>query len=93
VNGTEFVAGSKVEADGVELSTVYVSATELTAAYDVPATAGTVQFTVRNPSGNESNDAPFTVTAVSETGDEEGAAPSAKPAAGGSTARRKTAPK
>jgi hypothetical protein len=63
VTGTGFENGSKVEANGAALPTTFVSHTRLTANY-TPGAAGTVQFTVRNPSGKESNDAPFTVTAA-----------------------------
>ena len=62
VHGAGFVSGSVVEADGAALPTTYVSATELTAPFD-PAAAGTVMFTVRNPSAKESNSQPFTVGA------------------------------
>jgi hypothetical protein len=62
VHGAGFVAGSVVEADGAALPTTYVSATELTAPFD-PAAAGTVMFTVRNPSAKESNSQPFVVGA------------------------------
>jgi hypothetical protein len=65
VNGTEFVAGSKVEVDGAEITTTFVSATELTANYTPAGAARTVQFTVRNPSGKESNDSPFVITLTS----------------------------
>jgi hypothetical protein len=65
VNGANFEATSVVEADGVALSTTYVSATRLTAAYD-PVVEGTVQFTVRNASGKESNNSPFVVTAAED---------------------------
>lgn len=62
VHGAGFVAGSVVEADGAGLPTTFVSATELTAPFD-PAAAGTVMFTVRNPSAKESNSQPFVVGA------------------------------
>lgn len=63
VTGTDFEAGSVVEVDQVPASTtVFVSATHLTATFD-PAAAGTVQFTVRNVNDEESNSAPFIVTA------------------------------
>jgi IPT/TIG domain len=60
VNGTLFEAGSVVEVDQVAVTTVFVSATELTATFD-PSVAGTVAFTVRNPNNEESNSAPFIV--------------------------------
>jgi len=63
VLGAGFVAGSVVEADGSALPTTFVSATELSATFD-PAAAGTVMFTVRNPSDKESNSKPFTVGAA-----------------------------
>jgi len=63
VNGTRFEAGSVVEVAQAPVTTVYVSATQLTATFDPPA-AGTVQFTVRNPNEEESNSVPFTVSAL-----------------------------
>src|SRR5665811_175112 len=51
VNGTNFVAGSKVRWNGADRTTTYVSATRLTAS--IPAsdivTAGTASVTVYNP--------------------------------------------
>ena len=66
VDGTNFEPTSKVEINQVQQTTTYVSATRLTVSYD-PSTAGTVQFTVRNVSGKESNSVPFTVAAVTAT--------------------------
>jgi hypothetical protein len=64
VNGSNFEAGSVVEVDQAPAtSTTYVSATRLTATF-TPAAAGTVQITVRNVNDEESNSAPFTVTAA-----------------------------
>lgn len=61
VTGTDFVSGSTIEIDQAAVPTTFVSATSLTTSYD-PATEGTKQFTVRNPSNQESNSVPFTVT-------------------------------
>jgi hypothetical protein len=61
VDGTGFVNGSVVEVNGIALTTVFVSATQITADY-TPTTAGTKQFTVRNPDDSESNDAVFLAT-------------------------------
>lgn len=64
VHGSNFEAGSVVEVDQLPAtSTVFVSATELTATFD-PSAAGTVQFTVRNPNDEESNSVPFVVGAL-----------------------------
>lgn len=63
VTGTNFVSGSVVEVNGAAAPTTFVSATQLTASY-TPATAGTKQVTVRNPSGMESGNKVFTVTAT-----------------------------
>lgn len=63
VTGDGYVSGSTVEADGAALPTTFVDATHLTA--DItPTTAGTVQFTVRNPDDMESNGMAFAVTAT-----------------------------
>jgi hypothetical protein len=62
VTGTKFEAGSVVEVDQLPVTTVFVSATSLTATFD-PAAAGVVAFTVRNPNDEESNSVPFTVAA------------------------------
>ncbi len=67
VNGTNFVAGSKVEWSGSTLTTTYVSSTKLTAS--VPASkiaaAGTAGITVFNPApgGGTSNGKTFTIKA------------------------------
>jgi hypothetical protein len=63
VNGTDFEAGSEIEIAQQARPTTFVSATQLTTSYD-PTVAGTVNFTVRNPSGEESNSVPFTVGAL-----------------------------
>ena len=63
VHGAGFVSGSVVEVDGSALPTTFISATELSAPFD-PSAAGTVQFTVRNPSDKESNSQPFIVGAA-----------------------------
>ena len=63
VTGTNFVSGSRVEVDGSERSTSYVSATVLTAtipAADI-ATAGNRQIAVRSPGGGLSNTRPLAV--------------------------------
>jgi hypothetical protein len=62
VAGTGFEATSKVESDGAEVPTAFVSATALTATFTPGPDAKTVQFTVRNTSGMESNDSPFIIT-------------------------------
>jgi len=65
VNGTNFVSGSVVEVNQVAQPTTFVSATRLTISYD-PSTAGTVQFTVRNPNEEESNSVAFVVGALGD---------------------------
>jgi hypothetical protein len=67
VTGTNFETGSTVEANQTALPTTFVSATSLTAPY-TPTAAGTVQFTVRNPSGKESNDSPFNAATTATRG-------------------------
>jgi hypothetical protein len=63
VTGTGFEAGSVVEVDQVPAtSTVFVSATELTATF-TPTVEGAAAFTVRNVNDEESNSTPYTVTA------------------------------
>ena len=67
VNGTNFVAGSKVRWNGANLTTTYVSATKLTAvvpAADI-ANVGTADVTVFNPApgGGTSDARTFTVNA------------------------------
>lgn len=61
LTGTGFVDGATIEVDGAAVPTTFVSATSLTTSYD-PTTAGTKQFTVRNPDGDTSAARPFTVT-------------------------------
>ena len=63
VAGTNFVSGSTVEVNGAAAPTIFVSATQLTASY-TPVSAGIKQITVRNPSGMESGNSTFTVTAT-----------------------------
>jgi len=63
VHGTKFEDGSEIEIAQQARPTTFVSPTELTTSYD-PVSAGTVQFTVRNPNDEESNSVPFTVGAV-----------------------------
>jgi hypothetical protein len=63
VNGTNFVSGSVVESGAIAVSTTFVSATKLTANFTA-STAGAKTVTVRNPSGMESGNATFTVTAA-----------------------------
>jgi hypothetical protein len=63
VNGTLFEAGSVIEIAQQARPTTYVSPTVLTTSYD-PTVAATVQFTVRNPNGEESNSVPFVVAAL-----------------------------
>ena len=62
VTGTNFDAGSTVEVDDAAIATVFVSATSLTAEF-TPDAEGSYNFTVRNTSGEESNNSAFTVTA------------------------------
>jgi hypothetical protein len=62
VDGSGFVDGSAVEADGTAMPTSFISATRVSGAdYVAPGTPGTVTFTVRNPDDAESNDWPVTV--------------------------------
>jgi IPT/TIG domain len=63
VNGSNFEADSVIEIAQQAKATTFVSPTVLTTSYD-PTVAGTVQFTVRNVSGQESNSVPFTVAAL-----------------------------
>jgi hypothetical protein len=63
VNGTDFEATSVIEIAQQARPTTFVSATQLTTSYD-PTVPGTVQFTVRNANGEESNSVPFTVGAL-----------------------------
>lgn len=63
VTGTNFVSGSVIESGPIVVETVFVSATQLTAHFTA-STAGAKPVTVRNPNGEESNDATFTVTAA-----------------------------
>lgn len=64
VNGSDFAADSVVEVDQVPAtSTVFVSSSRLTATF-TPASAGTVQVTVRNANDEESNSVAFTVSAA-----------------------------
>lgn len=64
VAGTDFEATSVVEIAGTAQATTFVSPASLTVSYD-PTVAATVQFTVRNTSGKESNSVPFVVGALS----------------------------
>ncbi len=65
VNGTDFESGSIVKFDGMDLSTTYVSATQLTA--NLPASqliaTGPSSVMVSNPGGENSNSMTFTTTA------------------------------
>src|SRR3954470_14582674 len=63
VTGTDFEPSSVIEINQVAVPTTYVSATQVTTSFD-PTVVGTVQFTVRNTSGQESNSVPFTVGAL-----------------------------
>lgn len=63
VNGTGFVSGDTVLTGGTVRPTTFVSATQLTATWTTPATAQTVQVSVRSTAG-DSNARPFTVTAA-----------------------------
>jgi len=66
VTGTGFVLGSVVRLNGTNLSTTYVSSTQLTAT--VPAgelsNVASPQLTVYNPDGSSSNGVAFTVSAT-----------------------------
>lgn len=66
VTGTNFDEDSVVEINQAAQTTTYVSPTSLTVSYD-PTVAGTVQFTVRNTSDEESNSVPFVVGALAAT--------------------------
>jgi hypothetical protein len=88
VAGSNFVAGSVVEINQAAQATTFVSATSLTVSYD-PTVAGTVTFTVRNPSNEESNSVPFVVGALAG---EPQTTPSSPQQAYGST-RRAAAPR
>jgi hypothetical protein len=63
VNGTAFNSSSVVQWNGADLTTTFVSATQVTA--QVPAsdllTAGTIPVTVVNPGSSVSNSATFTI--------------------------------
>jgi hypothetical protein len=61
MTGTGFRDGAVIRIDGREVATTFVSATSLTTSYD-PTTAGTRQFTVRNPDGDTTVAKPFVVT-------------------------------
>ncbi|MCE9557788.1 MAG: hypothetical protein K8R88_02440 [Armatimonadetes bacterium] len=71
VTGTNFVAGSVVNWNGLPLATTFVSATELTftASASLLTTAGTPSVTVVNaaPGGGTSNVATFTITSPDPT--------------------------
>ncbi|MGH8771005.1 MAG: galactose oxidase-like domain-containing protein, partial [Pyrinomonadaceae bacterium] len=64
VNGSNFVAGSIVRWKGVNRTTAFVSATQLTAAIPASdiASAGTANVTVSSPSGAITNVLTFTIT-------------------------------
>ena len=63
VTGTNFRDDSVVEADQVEVSTTYVSETELLAVLSDPGVAGADSLSVRNPTSQmESNSVDFTWT-------------------------------
>src|SRR5437763_1080413 len=65
VNGSNFIASSKVNWNGAALTTTFVSSTQLTATVPAAnvATAGTAAVTVVNPNpgGGTSNSQTFTV--------------------------------
>jgi len=63
VTGVRFDAGAVVEVDQVAVPTVVDSPTQVTATF-TPASAGAKTVTVRNANDQESNSAPFTVTAA-----------------------------
>ena len=64
VGGGGFVSGSLVQWNGSNLTTTFISTTQLTAvvAASLTATAGTATVTVWSPGGNVSSALPFTVT-------------------------------
>jgi hypothetical protein len=64
-NGTGFIPDSKIQVDGVAVNTFYILPTQLSTQYD-PNTAGTTQFTVRNPDGKVTAAKPFTVGALAD---------------------------
>jgi hypothetical protein len=68
-NGSSFINGSVINWNGAALTTIYVSATQLTASVPATniATAGTASVTVFTPTpgGGTSTAATFTITAVS----------------------------
>src|SRR5207249_1385209 len=63
VNGTNFVSGSTVNWNGSPLTTIFVSATQLTATVPAAliATAGTASVIVVTPCGGTSNAKTFTI--------------------------------
>lgn len=71
VNGSNFVNGALVKWNSTNLSTTYVSATQLSASVpaSLVATAGTTSVTVFNPTpgGGTSSAASFTITAAQST--------------------------
>ena len=71
VNGSNFVNGALVKWNSTNLSTTYVSATQLSASVpaSLVATAGTASVTVFNPTpgGGTSSAASFTITAAQST--------------------------
>lgn len=97
VTGTDFEATSVVEVNQAAQPTTFVDAGHLTISYD-PTVAGTVQFTVRNTSGQESNSVPFVVSsgaegfaraAAPELTPDEPEPPAPGPASGGGSAPRR----
>lgn len=70
VNGTGFVSGAVIKADGVELQTTFVSSTTLQASVPAKAAAhpGTATITAANPGSIDSNVIYFTVRNPSTTG-------------------------
>jgi hypothetical protein len=64
VNGSNFVTGAVVRLNGTDATTTFVSATQLTTTVPAAsvANAGTLNVTVRNPSGGTSLPAPLAIS-------------------------------
>ena len=69
VNGSNFIAGSKVQWNGITLTTTYVGVSQLKAAVSAALVVnpGTATITINNPTpgGGNSNSSVFTITSVS----------------------------
>ena len=62
LNGENFTVDSLALVDGLPRPTMFISAATLTVEYQAADFATTVQFSVRNPDGQVSNELPFEVT-------------------------------